>query len=60
MAKEFECTNKKLEQYLYALGMKPTRTVRRPDYMTAWIFEETPTLLRAVDAYGDLMAKRHA
>lgn len=54
----FVCRNRRLEQYLYSIGIKPMRSEKEPDFMTAWIFQLTPRLLEAVTLYGEINERR--
>ena len=44
-------TNRRLENYLYIIGIDAIRHWKMWDDMTAWEYEDTPELRQAVEEY---------
>ena len=47
-------TNRRLEHFLYGIGIYPLKSYRQWDCMTAWVYEATPQFKAAVKRYREL------
>lgn len=48
-------TNRKLENYLYMVGIKPIGLKNKWDGMVEWSYEDTPEFRKAHAAYRELV-----
>ena len=53
-------TYRRLENFLYNMGINPVRTFKSWDGCTAWEYEQTAELRIAVDTFRELDAKLKA
>lgn len=53
-SKTIKTTSRKLENYLYLMGIPPLRTFKEWDGMTVWEYEDTAEFRLAVKNFQDL------
>ena len=49
-------TNKKLENYLYGLGITPVKHDKSEDFLARWYFEKNERLDKALNFFRDFTA----
>lgn len=54
----FETTHRKLEQFLFACGIRHERFYQDPYGTTIWVYPDTPQVRRVVDSFVKLNAER--
>lgn len=47
-------TNRRLEHFLYGIGIYHIKSFKQWDCMTAWVYEATPQFKQAVKRYKEL------
>lgn len=55
---EFATSNRDLENYLFARGVRFHRQYRAEDCMIYWVYRKTPRFMMLLKAYQDQTAKR--
>lgn len=58
--KTVKTTYRKLENFLYLMGIAPVKTVKEWDGSTAWEYEDTAELRLAVQTFKELDAQLKA
>lgn len=46
-----QITNRKLENFLYILGVKPIGMFKSLDDMTTWVYDDSPELRKLIEDY---------
>ena len=58
--KTITTTNRRLENYLYVLGINPIRMYKSWDMMTVWEYEDTPQLRELTAEFLMYQSRRKA